>query len=107
MKKEQNYQKRILAFQNRQHLEYWFRKIFMLFAKMDIKQDIKKFESIIVSGPGFKIEFIFTINSITGLAGYHDESIFYNIEYKLNENLLQTIDYILKGEIDDTEKGDV
>ncbi len=95
-KKKKIRTKRILAFQNDQHLEHWFRKIFLEFTKMGVKQEIKKFKSIKVAGPGFEVEFIFLINSQSNLAGYQNWPIFYNIEYELNENLLETIDRILK-----------
>lgn len=88
--------KRILTFQNNQHLEHWFRKIFLEFTKMGVKQEIEKFKSIKVAGPGFEVEFVFLINSETNLTGYHEWPIFYNIEYKLNEDILGTIDSILK-----------
>lgn len=97
-KKKKIRTKRILAFQNHQHLEHWFRKIFFEFIKMGVKQEVEKCKSIKVAGPGFEVEFIFLINSESNLAGYHDWPIFYNIEYELNEDLLGTIDRILKVE---------
>ena len=98
MKKNQNRTAVVLAFQNKHHLEYWFRRLYSYFVKNDTYLCSKRDEMIMVQTTGNAFTFIFCINSYRDLAGYHNVPIFYNIEYQFENDMVGTLNDIFGGE---------
>lgn len=96
MKKSQN-NTAVLAFQNQHHLEYWFRKLYLYFTKNDTYLSSKQYKSITIKTAKNSFTFIFCINDYKGLAGYHNFPIFYNVEYQLGSNMIDTLNNIFGG----------